>query len=133
MTTTDTRILIADDDVDMADTTADLFSLAGYQARAVYDGLHALDLARSFRPHVVILDIDMPLLDGDRAATVLRSEFGPRLVLIAHSAQTDPSCLRRSRDAGFDSYLVRPGDTGLLQSVVKASLFDRRHAFPVTA
>lgn len=133
MNTTDTRILIADDDPDAADTTADLFRLMGYQTQAVYDGRHAVELARSFLPDVAILDVNMPRLDGNRAAAILRSEFGARIVLIAHSAQTDTASVERSRASGFDSYLVKPADTGLLQSVVATALTDREGDFPVTA
>lgn len=58
------RVLTVDDDRDTADTTADLRRLDGHDVRAVYDGHEAVETARTFWPHVVILDVNMPGLDG---------------------------------------------------------------------
>ena len=67
------RILVADDNVDSADSTALLLQIAGYEVRTAYDGLQAVQLALIFRPALVILDLNMPVMDGWAAAQALRS------------------------------------------------------------
>jgi two-component system, response regulator PdtaR len=101
------RILIADDEpiirLDLKKMLQDL----GYDVVAeAGDGAKALELARSLRPDVVILDIKMPEMDGIDAARVITDEkIAPVLLLTAYS-QID--LVTRARDAGVFSYLVKP-------------------------
>ena len=67
------RVLVVDDSVDAANGLAAVLSSADYEARAVYDGVTALEIATTFRPHVVLLDIDMPQMNGYVTASGLRS------------------------------------------------------------
>jgi response regulator NasT len=70
------------------------------------DGAKALELARSLRPDVVILDIKMPEMDGiDAARAITEEKIAPVLLLTAYS-QLD--LVTRARDAGVYSYLVKP-------------------------
>lgn len=119
------RVLIADDDRDTADTTAELLQLSGYETRAVYNGLQAVHTARVFGPHVAVLDLNMPVMDGYEAAVVLRRE-GTRknLILIAHSAQTEPHEIERAHRSGFDHHLAKPADSGKLQTLIESALRD---------
>lgn len=103
------RILVADDDHDTADLAAHLLGLAGHEVRAVYDGQQAIEAARTFRPHVIILDIDMPRMDGCKAARALRADdANASVLLIAHTALTTSADLDRILRAGFDRYLPKP-------------------------
>ncbi len=118
------RILTADDDIDTADTTADLLRLDGHDVRAVYDGQQAVDVARSFWPHVVILDINMPGLNGYEVAAALRAQETAehRFILIAHTARTEQADIEAADRAGFDHHVAKPQQSGRLGALIHASL-----------
>ncbi len=117
------RALVVDDVADAADTLAMLLRLWGYGAKVCYGGVAALGVARSYRPHVVLLDVGMPGVDGFRVALGLREMHGSEgTVIIGISGHADPVCRARARATGFDHYLIKPADPvhlrGLLARVV---------------
>ncbi|UUX96183.1 response regulator [Aquabacterium sp. J223] len=118
------RILIADDNQDAADTLAVLLDFLGYETRTAYNGQDAVAIAQEFKPCLVILDINMPLMDGYEAAKTLRRTEGNRVILIALTAISNREAKARAADAGFDIHLTKPvgGDEleGLLQQVLHA-------------
>jgi CheY-like chemotaxis protein len=95
------RILIADDQEDLADLLAQLLLWQGYEVLAVNDGMRALEAARIFRPHLAILDINMPGMHGYSLAEAMRSErpIEEGLVLIAMTAYSQPSDVARAHRA----------------------------------
>ena len=103
------RVLVADDNVDAADTLCMLLRQAGHVTAVAHDGEQAVRLAGEFRPEVAFLDIGMPRLDGYGAAGAIRALPGlaaVRLVaLTGWGAQEDR---RRSQAAGFDAHLLKP-------------------------
>jgi signal transduction histidine kinase/CheY-like chemotaxis protein len=103
------RVLVADDNVDAADSLCELLDLAGHVSRVAYDGEEAVRLAREFRPQAAFLDIGMPRLDGYGAARAIRALpglGGVRLVaLTGWGAEEDR---QRSRAAGFDEHMLKP-------------------------
>jgi PAS domain S-box-containing protein len=113
------RVLVVDDNRDAASSLAFLLGARGHEATAVNDGSDALDLARTFRPEVVVLDIGMPGLSGYDVARRMRAM--PETcdaVLIALTGWGQDSDRRASREAGFDHHLVKPADLGELQHLV---------------
>lgn len=105
------RVLVVDDNVDTAHSLAWLLEAHGYQTRTAFDGPSALDAARDFRPHVALLDLGLPRLDGYQVAEQMRRD--PRLrdaLLVAVSGYGREDDLLRSRAAGFDLHLVKPVD-----------------------
>src|SRR5687767_3028419 len=66
------RVLIADDNRDWADGLAVLLEDEGYAVQTAYDGRQAIEAARTFLPHIVVLDIRMPQMTGYEAASVFR-------------------------------------------------------------
>jgi CheY-like chemotaxis protein len=104
------RVLVADDNEDAAETTADVLRLGGYEVTVVYDGKQAVELARVFQPDVAILDINMPVMDGYEAAAEIRREHTSprRLLLVALTGRSDQSDVERSHQAGFDRHLNKP-------------------------
>jgi CheY-like chemotaxis protein len=96
-----------DDNPDVADTTAELLKLLGYEVRACYDGRAALDLAQTFQPNVCLIDLNMPGMDGDELAIKLRASGQP-LKLVAVTATSNEVGSRRIREAGFDHHLIKP-------------------------
>lgn len=119
------RILVADDNVDSADTTTMLLQMSGHEVRTVYGGLQAVEVARTFRPALAILDLNMPVMDGWATANALRLTQG-RIALIALTALSQPADFKRSLVAGFDHHLVKPFDAERLRAVVLCLLVRSR-------
>jgi CheY-like chemotaxis protein len=117
------RILVVDDNRDAADTLAMLLEFLRYEVRTAYDGRQAVDLAASFKPQLVILDINMPVMDGYEAARILRGKSNsPRMVLVALTAVTSQDAQARAREAGFDLHLAKPVDGGELTGLIERML-----------
>jgi len=105
------RVLVVDDNHDAADSLAVLLRLAENEVRTAYDGVEALRGAKEFRPHVVLLDIGMPNMNGyDAARAIRRASGSDPPVLIAITGLGQEADRRRSKDAGFDHHLVKPVD-----------------------
>jgi len=100
-------VLVADDNVDAADSLAMLLRLWGHDVRVAYDGRTVLQLARESRPDVVLCETDLPGLDMTGLAAGLR----PAL-LIAVTVRGRLADRVRSREAGFAYHLVKPADPG---------------------
>jgi len=113
------RILIVDDNQDAANTLGGLLQMIGADVRVVYDGPAALEVVRTFRPSVVMLDLGMPGMDGYEVARRIRAQ--PDLsgtTLIALTGWGEASDRRRTREAGFQHHLVKPVDVGAMQAVL---------------
>ena len=109
------RILVVDDNHDATESLALLLQLDGHETRAVYDGLEALDVAQSFQPEIVLLDIGLPGLNGYEVARRLRQRpGGEHLLLVALTGWGQDDDRERTRAAGFDEHLVKPVDPALL-------------------
>jgi two-component system, OmpR family, response regulator len=103
------RILCIDDNHDVADSTAELLALFGYETRACYDGPTALILAEAFHPEACLIDLNMPGMDGDELAVRLRALADEKpVLLIAVSAASHGAALDRIRAAGYDHQFVKP-------------------------
>ncbi len=109
------RVLVADDLRDIGDSIARLLEAEGHTVRVAYDGLQALQMAESWRPDVVLLDIGMPVLDGHAVCRRIRAEpWGAAMLLIAQTGWGQDSDRRESEAAGFDHHLVKPLDLAAL-------------------
>ena len=120
------RILIADDNNDALESLATLLQLSGHEVYTATNGGTALQSAERHLPEVVLLDIGMPMLDGYEVAKRIRAQpWGQRITLVALTGWGQDSDRRRSREAGFDSHLVKPLDletlTDLLARLPSAS------------
>lgn len=117
------RILIVDDNHDGADTLARVLAIMGNETRAAYDGAEALDVADSFRPDVVLLDLGLPLLNGFEACQQLRERaWCKNVTIVAVTGWGQEQIRRRSEEAGFDHHVVKPVDpTALLELLTDAS------------
>ncbi len=111
------KVLVVDDWQDGAESLAMLLDLAGYETATAYNGEQAVEVAKRFEPDTVILDINMPVMDGLQAARALRQSLPNRdLVLVALTALDRESSLGTSSD--FDLYLQKPCDTNLLLNLI---------------
>lgn len=113
------RVLVVDDNVDAAATLAQLVQLLGHDTAVAFDGLQALEIARTVRPDIVLLDLGMPRLDGIETAKRLRAAPGGAAVYIAAVTGWGQEGDRaRTRDAGFDLHLVKPVDIDALTQLL---------------
>ncbi len=119
------RLLVVDDNDDAGMLLTEALDAIGYQVRRAVDGPGALRLAREFRPHLALLDLGLPVMDGYELAQRLREEAdsGPlRLVAVTGYGQVEDK--RRSAEAGFDAHLVKPVALDQLEQVLAALLTD---------
>jgi len=109
------RVLIADDNVDSAESLAMLLRLQGHDVEVVHDGAEALRRLEEFRPRFALLDIGMPKINGYEVARRIRAQpWGSSLSLIALTGWGQEQDRREALEAGFDHHLVKPVDTELL-------------------
>ena len=113
------RVLVADDNRDAAETLGALLRALGNEVSLAYDGVEAVAAARATRPHVILLDIGMPRLDGYAAARELRQDAATRGIrLVALTGWGQEEDRRRAREAGFDAHLVKPAELDALRRVL---------------
>jgi CheY-like chemotaxis protein len=116
---TSCRVLIVDDNADAAMTMAVMLELQGHTVRYITSPLQAIAAAMEMRPHVVLLDIGMPVLNGFDVANLLRKELGAALEIIAVSGFADPATRARAVQAGFNGHFEKPADTLLIQASIQ--------------
>jgi signal transduction histidine kinase len=113
------RVLLADDNVDFAESLAVVLRNEGHEVRVAHDGKAALQLAREAMPEVGLFDIGMPGLDGYQLAAALRREpEGASCLLVAITGWGQEGDRERARQAGFDEHLVKPVDMAQLSAVL---------------
>jgi PAS domain S-box-containing protein len=113
------RVLVVDDSEDTTELLGTLLEMAGHSIQVAHTGPSALEVAASFRPDAIILDIGLPGLDGYQVAQRLREDPTLRSVtLIAATGYGQEEDLRRSREVGFDQHLVKPIDPAELQRLL---------------
>jgi signal transduction histidine kinase len=114
------RILVVDDNQDAAETLAQLLRLGGEDVRTTDNGGDALAIGPEFRPHVAILDLGMPDIDGyELAQRIRRQRWGSGVLLVALSGWGQDEDKARSRAAGFDHHLTKPVSPGDLEQVLE--------------
>src|SRR5689334_12982484 len=130
------RILVVDDDRDIARFVELNLSLEGFQVEVAHDGVHALELATARPPDLILLDVMMPGVDGVEVVRRLRAQSStasiPVVMLTAKSLSADKVV---GLTAGADDYIVKPFDTLELVARVRTTLrrtADVRSVSPLT-
>jgi PAS domain S-box-containing protein len=114
------RILIVDDNVDMAMSLSILLQMHGHRVEMAHDGAVALELSQARTFDVILLDIGLPSIDGYEVARRIRARGGdPRPLLVGISGYGFDADRRRAEEAGFDLYLVKPVDPKLLEALLE--------------
>ncbi|GAA0745688.1 response regulator [Ideonella azotifigens] len=117
------RILIVDDNAMNVELTSYVLSADGLEVDAAEDGLAALDRVQANPPDLILLDIQMPGLDGLTLARRLKSDPATRhIVLVAFTAYAMKGDDARMRAAGCDGYLSKPIDVTKLAAQVREML-----------
>ncbi len=105
------RVLVVDDNRDAADSMRMLLEASGQEARCVYDGVSALEIAESFHPEVILLDIGMPSMDGYQVVRELRArKLVPPPTIAALTGWGQDSDKKKTQEAGFDHHFTKPVD-----------------------
>lgn len=117
------RVLVVDDNVDAAETMVMLLDMSGHDARAAFGGQEALDVAMTFLPDVVFLDIGLPGMDGyEVARRLLASPVTASVKLIALTGWGSENDIRKSKAAGFHAHLTKPIDPTAIHALLATFL-----------
>jgi PAS domain S-box-containing protein len=115
------RFLVVDDNADSTASLAMLLSIEGHETRTARDGIEALAAAEEFHPHVVLLDIGLPKLNGyDTAKRIRLAPWGREIILIALTGWGQEEDRRKSKEAGFDGHMVKPVDFDALMKLLES-------------
>jgi two-component system, cell cycle response regulator DivK len=116
-------ILVAEDDEDNRDTIRTLLALHGFEVLEAADGQQAVEVARTARPDLILMDLKMPVMNGLAAARAIRQRPEPHLQcvpIVALSAYPPSQHGAVAYAAGCDDYVLKPIDYDQLEAV-----FDR--------
>ena len=103
------RILVVDDNVDAATTLALMLELMGNDAQSANSARAALEIAETFRPDAIVLDIGMPNMNGYEAARRIRQRpWGKNVTLVALTGWGQEKDRQLANEAGFDAHLMKP-------------------------
>jgi CheY-like chemotaxis protein len=104
------RVLVVEDHLDVATSTAQVLRMGGYDVSLAMDGPGALAVAQAVQPDVVLLDIGLPKMDGYEVARRLAASGRAKAYLIAVTGFGTQEARQRSAEAGIDLHLAKPAD-----------------------
>jgi len=113
------RVLVVEDNLDAVHTLCQLLRLSGHEVEFAINGYVAIDIARDFRPEVVLLDIGLPGLSGYEVARVLRQELGSAVRIYAVTAYGSEEDCRKALEAGCELHVRKPVEIAVLESLVQ--------------
>jgi CheY-like chemotaxis protein len=111
--------LVADDNEDLLEMLSWMLTTLGHDVHTARDGIEAVEAAGKLLPQLVILDIDMPRLDGYGAARRIReAPWGRAMKLVAQSGFGQDADKRKANEAGFDVHLTKPVELDKLSRIL---------------
>ena len=116
----DGRVLVVEDDAEIADVLRRSLRQEGYSVRSAADGVEALALAADFVPDLIVLDLGLPRLDGMEVMRRLRTEGDVPILILTARAETGDRV--EGLDGGADDYLVKPFERQELLARIRALL-----------
>jgi CheY-like chemotaxis protein len=124
---TSLRVLVVDDDPEVNESMCVLLELEGHQVRSASSGDAGIQLLKTLRPEVVLLDIGLPGEDGYSIARRMRAlPEGRGILLLAVSGYGHEEAVARSVEAGFDRHLVKPVDPDQLRALLARFTMERQ-------
>ena len=112
------RVLVVEDHRDEADAEAELLRRLGYLVVVACDGATALKAAKRFRPHVVLLDVSMPEMDGHEVARRIRACSAFPMTIVAVTGGASAEDRTRTAADGIDFHLAKPTEISVLKYVL---------------
>jgi DNA-binding response OmpR family regulator len=114
------RVLIVEDDAEIADVLRRSLRQEGYEVKTSADGIDALDVASGFVPDLVVLDLGLPRLDGIEVCKRLRAEGDVPILMLTARAEIEDRV--DGLDSGADDYLAKPFERQELLARIRALL-----------
>ncbi len=115
------RLLVVDDEVEICDFLKSFFEDRQYLVEMAHSGVQALEKVRKFNPHVVLLDIQMPEMDGMKALKIIKQE-NPQIKVIMVTAVETQEKIEESMRLGADNYITKPLSLEYLENDVQEKL-----------
>jgi CheY-like chemotaxis protein len=116
------RLLLVEDEIDVAEMTRERLLALGRDVRVARDGVEAVEIAMAFRPELLLVDLGLPGMSGYDVARRLRKEGALNgAVFVALTGYGDESARRRSLEAGFDRHLTKPISEEALRQLLGAA------------
>jgi CheY-like chemotaxis protein len=120
-------ILLVEDTKEVTMMIRDYLELTGYKVVTAQDGVDAIVQAKLVRPDLILMDVQMPRMDGLEATRKLRSEPDFRYTpIIALTALAMPSDREHCLEAGMDEYISKPVNLKALVKIIQGCLFNNR-------
>jgi CheY-like chemotaxis protein len=117
------QILIVDDNLINLKLSRVLLSLEGYEVRTAADAVEALKVLQGFRPRLILMDLQMPGMDGLELTRKLKADPShAHILIIAITAYAMKGDQEKALAAGCDAYVPKPIDTAMLPKVVRSLL-----------
>ncbi|MEY4457447.1 MAG: hypothetical protein RL431_365 [Actinomycetota bacterium] len=114
------KILIVDDDPAICEVVDMVLRAEGFDTRAANDGLSAVDVFAEYQPNLVLLDLNLPGLDGIHVCERIRQTSGTPIVML--TARTDPQDIIAGLEAGADDYIEKPFNEKVLVARIRACM-----------
>ncbi len=117
------KVLVVDDDEEIVGFVEMSLKDAGYDVYTACDGKKGLEMARSTRPDLILLDLAMPVMHGYEVCTALRADasFNSTKIVVT-SGKSYPVDIKNAKDAGADHYMVKPYGLHQLLDMVSRAL-----------
>lgn len=112
------KIVIVEDNTDVRELLRLRLCRLGHEVQAVGDGIAGVDTIVHAKPHMALIDIGLPHLDGYQVATRVREQLGHDVVLVAVSGFGQPEDKRKAAEAGFDDHLTKPADVDDIENLL---------------
>ncbi|HEX2950832.1 MAG TPA: response regulator [Armatimonadota bacterium] len=114
------RILVVEDNAEVAKLLELILRRAGYEITTAGDGVEALDRFQEQPPDLVLLDIMLPRMDGYEVCTHIRRDFHSTIPVVMLSSLDSPLDMERSREAGATDHIAKPFDKDQLLDIISA-------------
>jgi signal transduction histidine kinase len=123
------KVLVVDDNLDVARTVGWMIETIGHEYRLVHEGKLAVQTAQEYRPHAILLDINMPGMDGFAVCRALREQtLFDDTVIIAQTGWGQTQARSDAGASGFDHHLVKPVNMNRLEQLLAGILSARRNS-----
>lgn len=113
------RVLIVDDSLTALMIGQTTLSSLGCEIITARDGIEGVDKAVAYRPDLILLDVEMPRMDGFEACTRIRSLLGKRVPILLLTTRGSAQHVRRGFESGCTGYMTKPVESAELLSRVR--------------